>query len=70
VGSHNLDHRSLKYNLEVNINVLGRAFGSVMARAFREDLKRSKLVTLEDVRRRPFTSKAASKLLYLVRSWL
>ncbi len=70
VGSHNLDHRSLKYNLEVNINVFGRAFGSAMARAFREDLKRSKLVTLEDVRRRPFTSKAASKLLYLVRSWL
>lgn len=70
VGSHNLDHRSLQYNLEVNINVFGREFGSSMARAFREDLKRSKLVTLADVKGRPFTAKAASKLLYLVRSWL
>lgn len=70
VGSHNLDHRSLHYNLEVNINVFGRAFGAAMARAFREDLKRSKLVSFEDVKGRPFISKAASKLLYLVRSWL
>ncbi|OGR42991.1 MAG: hypothetical protein A2X35_04515 [Elusimicrobia bacterium GWA2_61_42] len=70
VGSHNLDHRSLHYNLEVNLNVYDAAFGAGMARVFREDLKLSKLVTMEDVRNRPFTSKAASKLLYLFRSWL
>ena len=70
VGSHNLDHRSLHYNLEVNLNVYDRAFSSEMTRAFREDLKRSRLVTLDDVRHRPFTAKAASKFLYLFRSWL
>ena len=70
VGSHNLDHRSLHYNLEVNVNVYGKAFGSDMARAFREDLKKSRLITLDEVRRRPLTAKAASKLLYLLRSWL
>lgn len=70
VGSHNLDHRSLQYNLEVNLNVYDREFGAVMTRAFREDLKNSRLVTLADVRKRPLAEKAASSLLYLLRHWL
>ena len=70
VGSHNLDHRSLQYNLEVNLNVYGREFGSVLTRAFREDLRRCRMVTLADVHGRPWTAKLASKLLYLIRSWL
>ncbi len=70
VGSHNLDHRSLHYNLEVNLNVYDRTFSSEMTRAFREDLKKSRLVTFNDVKNRPFTAKAASKFLYLFRSWL
>ena len=70
VGSHNLDHRSLHYNLELNLNVHDGAFGAVMTRAFREDLKKCKLITLEEVKNRPFISKAVSKFLYLFRSWL
>ena len=70
VGSHNLDHRSLHYNLELNLNIYDRVFGAAMMRAFREDLKKCRLITLDDVRGRPFTAKAASKFLYLFRSWL
>ena len=70
VGSHNLDHRSLHYNLELNLNIYDGEFGGVMARAFREDLKKSRLITFEEVRSRPFISKAVSKFLYLFRSWL
>jgi len=70
VGSHNLDHRSLHYNLEVNLNVYDRSFGAAMTKAFREDLRNSKLITLEEVKNRPLTSKAASKFLYMFRSWL
>lgn len=70
VGSHNLDHRSLHYNLELNLNIHDAAFGAVMARAFREDLKKSRLITFEEVKNRPFISKAVSKFLYLFRSWL
>ncbi len=70
VGSHNLDHRSLHYNLEVNVNVYDRSFGSAMARAFREDLKNCRAVSYADVKRRPLTAKAASKFLYFFRSWL
>jgi cardiolipin synthase len=69
VGSHNLDHRSLHYNLEVNVNVYDRSFGAALARAFRNDLKNSKQVTLEDVSGRPLMAKAGSRLLYLFRSW-
>ncbi len=70
VGSHNLDHRSLHYNLEVNLNVYNRSFGTELARSFREDLKNSKAVTRADLAARPWMAKGASKLLYLVRSWL
>ncbi|MBI4802595.1 MAG: cardiolipin synthase B [Elusimicrobia bacterium] len=69
VGSHNLDHRSMQYNLEVNINVFDRGFGAALAGAFMEDLANSKPVTLLEAKSRPFLSKAASKLLYLFRSW-
>jgi cardiolipin synthase len=70
VGSHNLDHRSLQYNMEVNINVYDREFGSGMERVFMEDLANSKLVTLADTRNRPFLAKAAGKALYMIRSLL
>ncbi|HAT73350.1 MAG TPA: cardiolipin synthase B [Elusimicrobia bacterium] len=70
VGSHNLDHRSLHYNLEVNLNVYDPVFGKALCGAFRDDLKLSRLVNLDDIKKRPFTSKAASALLYLFRSLL
>ena len=70
VGSHNLDHRSLKYNLELNISVYDAAFGAVMEAAFEADLARCREVTLAEVRGRTLASKAASRLLYFIRSWL
>ncbi len=70
VGSHNLDHRSLHYNLEVNINVYDRRFGGEMVRAFKDDLKGSRRVTLAETKNRTILSKASSKLLYLFRSLL
>jgi len=70
VGSHNLDHRSLHYNLELNINIYDRRFGEEMAGVFKNDLNSSRLVTLAETKSRPFFSKAASKILYLFRSLL
>lgn len=70
VGSHNLDHRSLQYNLELNVNVFGPAFGREMERLFNEDLSACREVTIEECRARPFLHKAASAALYMMRSWL
>jgi len=70
IGSHNLDHRSLHYNLEININIHDQQFGREMARIFKEDLKGSRLVTLAETKDRTLLSKASSKLLYFFRSLL
>ncbi|MDT8287467.1 MAG: phospholipase D-like domain-containing protein [Elusimicrobiales bacterium] len=70
VGSHNLDHRSLHYNLELNVNVFGPAFGRAMEDLFEADLRSCREVTREECRSRPFLHKAASAVLYMLRSWL
>jgi cardiolipin synthase len=70
IGSHNLDHRSLHYNLELNINVFDREFASQVENLFQEDLKGSKSLGIMDCRSRQMLSKLTSKVLYLFRSWL
>jgi cardiolipin synthase len=47
VGSTNLDTRSFLHNSEVNVIVLGDAFGLEMDNAFREDLRNSNEMTLQ-----------------------
>ena len=70
VGSHNLDHRSLYYNLELNINVFDKSFGNKMADVFFEDLKNSSRITMDDCVNRRLLSKMGSKALYFFRYWL
>ena len=70
VGSHNLDHRSLHYNLEMNLNIHDREFCAAMRRAFMADLENSRQITLAEVKARPFISRAVSRLLFFFRSWL
>ncbi len=70
IGSHNLDHRSLYYNLELNINVFNRSFGNKMTEVFIEDLKKSRPISIDDCENRRLLSKISSKALYFFRSWL
>lgn len=54
VGSANFDYRSMRINAEANLNVLDRAFAAEQTRIFRDDLKKSRRITLEEwERRRP-----------------
>ncbi|WP_338758716.1 cardiolipin synthase [Massilia sp. METH4] len=53
VGSANIDRRSFQHNAEVNVIILGGAFGKEMEIAFREDVKNSNQVTLTRWRDRP-----------------
>lgn len=57
VGSANLDNRSLRLNEEANLNVLDEEFATRHIRIFEEDKSRSRRVTLEDWRQRPWGEK-------------
>jgi len=70
VGSHNLDHRSLHYNLELNVNIFDEKIGNQMKKNFLKDIENCKRITLEDCKKRIFSAKLLSQILYLFRSWL
>ena len=57
VGSTNFDSRSFSVNDEANLNVYDRDFALAQARIFEQDLTRSKRITLEAWKNRPWTEK-------------
>jgi cardiolipin synthase A/B len=57
VGSTNLDWRSLLYNEELNLVVLGPDFAVRMGDVFAKDLANSKQVTLEEWHHRPLSDR-------------
>jgi cardiolipin synthase len=70
VGSTNMDMRSFLHNKEVNVIVLGDAFGTEMDRAFQEDLKDSTEITLEQWKRRPASQRCKEWFSRLLSYWL
>lgn len=70
VGSTNIDTRSFLHNSELNIVVLGDAFGREMESAFSEDLRGSRQITLEQWRRRPLGERIKEWAASLVDYWL
>ena len=62
LGSTNFDNRSFQLNDEVNLNVFDERFSTEQSRIFDEDTKRSKLVTYEDWKQRPWYQKAMNWL--------
>ena len=70
VGSYNLDHRSLVYNLELNVAILSREFGERLEGMFEEDRVRCQSIELETWKRRPALRKVLEWFFYLFRFWL
>jgi cardiolipin synthase len=70
VGSTNLDMRSFLHNKEVNVVVLGDAFGLEMEGAFRDDLQDSKEIVLEQWQKRPVTQRFKEWCARLLSYWL
>ncbi|WP_374580909.1 cardiolipin synthase [Pseudoduganella sp.] len=66
VGSTNIDRRSFLHNSEVNVIVMGDAFGLEMEQAFKEDLRNSSEVTLASWNKRPLTLRLKE---WLARVW-
>lgn len=57
VGSANMDIRSFLHNYEANVIVIDDQFGHEMERAFREDVRGSQQITLEQWQQRPFSDR-------------
>jgi cardiolipin synthase len=70
VGSTNFDSRSFRLNDEANLNVLDPDLAAELAGHFAEDKARSRRVTLEAWRARPWREKAQERLAAMLRSQL
>lgn len=70
IGSTNLDTRSFLHNKEVNVVVMGDAFGKEMESAFQEDLKDSTEIDFTQWKHRPFVKRFQETLARLVSYWL
>ena len=70
VGSTNMDTRSFLHNKEVNVVVMGDAFGAEMESAFREDLNDSKEITQEQWKRRSWGWRIQEWLARCLSYWL
>ena len=70
VGSTNFDNRSFAVNDEANLNIYDREFAQEQVRIFEEDLKRSRQVTLEEWRNRPWSEKVWEHAMGLLGSQL
>jgi cardiolipin synthase len=67
VGSTNFDNRSFRLNDEANLNICDAEFAAAQARIFEEDKARSRRITLEEWRRRPWRERAIERLAGLLR---
>jgi cardiolipin synthase len=70
VGSTNFDNRSFRLNDEANLNVYDPDFGRDQVKAFDRDKERSRRVTLEEWKTRPWTERLKERTASLLRSQL
>ncbi|HTW95789.1 MAG TPA: phospholipase D-like domain-containing protein [Tepidisphaeraceae bacterium] len=70
MGSANLDHRSIEYNLEISAIIHSRAFGQQMTRLFEFDTQQARTISLETWRYRPFTDRIVQWAVSRARYWM
>ena len=68
-GSANLDYRSLRKDLEVNVILLKDKSVRAIERQFPKDAAHCREVSLEDMRRRPWLSRILSAVFFHFRYW-
>jgi len=70
VGSTNFDNRSFSVNDEANLNIYDREFAKLQMRIFEQDLGRSRRVSFEEWRNRPWSEKLWEHTIALLGSQL
>jgi cardiolipin synthase len=64
IGTLNLDYRSLRMNLEVNVAILDPGFARLMEQSYENDLQHSERIELAAFRERPLTERLVESTLY------
>lgn len=70
LGTFNIDHRSWRNNLEVNVAIESPAVARALAERFRSDAARSVRIDREDWRYRPLSQRVLEQFFYLFRKLL
>ena len=70
LGSSNLDFRSFWFNAECNLLVLDDCVGETLSNGFEDDLRRSKEITLDKWKQRPFKHRVADGVARKLRRFL
>lgn len=70
IGSYNLDHRSWRHNLEINVAIDGAEVADALASRFLADAERSVRIELRDFRYRPLLDRVLEGFSYLFRKLL
>ena len=69
LGSYNLDHRSLVYNLEMVVNALDRKYNEEVAAMLLADMAAGVEIQWETFRRRSLLERLLERLAYVFRHW-
>lgn len=70
IGSSNLNHRSLRHDLEVDVNICTPWAKNSLSQQFLLDLEQSKEIFLSDWQKRPWYQNLVGKLILYVKYWL
>jgi cardiolipin synthase len=70
LGSYNLDHRSLAYNLEIVVNVIEEDFNRQVAEMLASEMSSSIEVTRQALAEEPLLARIGDRLAYGLRRWL
>jgi cardiolipin synthase len=70
IGSYNLDHRSLAYNLELVVNILDDRCARDAAAFLEEDIAASSELSLAAYSKRPLYMRIIERLAYALRRWM
>jgi cardiolipin synthase len=69
IGSYNVDHRSLAYNLEMVVNVLDRDLNAQVADMLESDMRAGQEVDWATFRRRSLLVRMLERVAYGFRHW-
>lgn len=70
MGSYNLDHRSLAYNLELVANVVDTEFAAQVTQMLTDDMAGSDEITVANFAERSLFTQILERLAYSLRRWL